>query len=237
MAEPLAAFVQDNLLTIIIVIGMAFVCLLLYRKLRRIPAQPDFLRIYQEQEIRNENLNKPDATYGLRYLYRGHQLLGIIQSLSHTWVNSERKPQTTSKFLRQDQKVYEGTKAKIKIGTVTFKRPVWKFKGLGKTDILRFTEEDDFTEEHSRKALVFPETTAFNCIGNTYCTVNSYPVLSRVLEDNFNKHLFNLNANFMASAMSQIQGIRPEWAFMLEQKRMEIQAAEKAKQMKISGIL
>jgi hypothetical protein len=139
--------------------------------------------------------------------------------------------------LRQDQKVYEGTKAKIKIGTVTFKRPVWKFKGLGKTDILRFTEEDDFTEEHSRKALVFPETTAFNCIGNTYCTVNSYPVLSRVLEDNFNKHLFNLNANFMASAMSQIQGIRPEWAFMLEQKRMEIQAAEKAKQMKISGIL
>jgi hypothetical protein len=81
MAEPLAAFVQDNLLTIIIVIGMAFVCLLLYRKLRRIPAQPDFLRIYQEQEIRNENLNKPDATYGLRYLYRGHQLLGIIHHI------------------------------------------------------------------------------------------------------------------------------------------------------------
>ena len=235
--EPIAAFINDNLLTIIVVIGMGFIILMLYRKIRRIRPQPDFLRIYAQEEIRNENLNRPDATYGLRYLFRGHQLLGVIKSLSVVLVNAEKKVQTVSKFLSRDAKIYEGQKAKIKVYTITFRRPMWKFKGLGKIDILRFTEEDDFIEEHSQKALVFPETTAFNCIGNTYCTINSYPVLSKVLEDNFNKHLFNLNANFMAAAMSQIQGIRPEWAFLLEQRRMEIQAAEKAKQMKISGII
>lgn len=239
--SEVADFTNENLGWIIIIIAMVFGMFILYRKVRKIPQNPDFIKIFHESMIGDESLNKRDKVFGLKWLYRGEQLIGRILTVSQ---NDFLVPKKSSipdigKSTR-DGRPYELKREDMKIATITFKRPllnlgITRFYRM-KKDILKFTNRDNFRVEEKGK-LVFPSDCSFTALGNVYATMNSYQQVSSVILDQYNKNLMVATNNLMAGEMQKVSSMKPEFAHALVMKDKEIQALREAKQAKMSGVI
>lgn len=219
---------------VLIAVGVAsfFGITYLYKMIRKIPKQVDYVKIFHENMIRDENLNKPDQKLGYKYLYRGEQLLGKILSFATGKFDLLKDPETV-KSMYWDKKKKE---AKV-IYTVTFRRPI-KFMRmnlfLGKREILKYTDIDTWTREGNK--LVFPEYVSFTSLGKVYMPINSYEDTSRIVQDDINRQLMNVHTNLYAGQMQSISAQTPEMAHELSLKRLEIEKIKAEKSMKQSFI-
>ena len=240
MADPslaLSAFIENNLIYIILIFGIGIGGVFLYKMIRGIPKQTDFIKVFQEKTISDEAMNKTDKKFGIKSLWRGHQYIGRILTYSDTFQKIQTKTEA-----KEDNRGWKDKKPpeKIIVHTITFKTPSFRilgFKFFGfKKEILKFTDKDRYKVEEKGK-LVFPSDVAFTALGYEYATVNSYPLLTRLIDDNWNKRLLEANVNLMASRMSQMSAESPEMAHELSLKRLEIERIKAEKQLKTGSII
>lgn len=226
MADVLSQIINDYGVYIVIVIVVGFVIFMVYKMTKKVPQQPDYVKVFTEKSVDEEQLNKT-GSYGLKYLYHGDVKLGKITSFSDVYYNVDKR----MKRFENEKNI---PKERLKIFTVTFKKPMIKFFYGFKKEILKFTERSDYKVE--QKKLVFPEYTTFTCVGNHFVTQDSLEPLSRVIEADFCKYLFSTNTNLMAAEMSKISAERPEMAHELALKRLEIEKVKAEKAAKLSSI-
>ena len=226
-AQFLNTFLDQHGLEIVIGGGALIGFLILWKKLRKVNTQPDFIKIFKEQNIRDESLNET-GRFDVKWLYRGEEKLGRILDLD------------TQKINYTPTKQEFDTKAGIQgwesdITTIVF-RPknavlnLW----LGEKRILRFKPDEARVE--GRK-LVFPSSMGFTALGGEYITKTSFKEISTVIESDWNKRLFEANVNVMASKMSHISAETPEMAHELSMKRLEIDKIRADKQAKVGGLI
>jgi len=228
----ISQFINEYAIFIIIIVATGLGILYAYKMLRGIPKQVDYVKVFHESMIRDENLNVPDKKLGYKFLYRGEQLLGKIMSFS-TGKFDLVKDRETVKSMNWDKKKKE---AKV-VYTVTFRRPinVMRIKMfLGKKEILKYTDQDTFSTEGNR--LVFPEYVSFTSLGKVYMPINSYEDTSRIIQDDINRQLNSVQTNLYAGQMQSISAQTPEMAHELSLKRLEIEKIKAEKQMKQSFI-
>lgn len=234
-ATAYANFIQENTIWIIIIFGIIIGIVYLWKLFRSIPKQPDFVRIFRDKMVEDEKYNKPDGRYGIRKIYRGEQLLGAVSTISENLFGVSKIMMTEKKM-----KWEKIPREQMKVYTVTFKRPLFKILGFQifgfAKEILKFTDKDRW-EIKDYGHLVFPSDVGFTALGNVYATQSSYRGLSRVIEDEFNKRLFEVNTQLFASRMSQISAETPEMAHELALKRLEIEKIKAEKQLKLGSIV
>lgn len=228
----ISTFINEYAIFVIIAIAAVLGISYLYKMMRNIPKQVDYVKVFHENMIRDENLNIPDKNLGMKYLYRGEQLLGKIISFS-TGKFDLIKDRETVKSMNWDKKKKE---AKV-IYTITFKRPkklLYFRTFLGRKEILKYTEQDTWSNEGDR--LVFPEYVSFTSLGKVYMPINSYEDTSRIVQDDINRQLNSVQTNLYAGQMQSISAQTPEMAHQLSLKRLEIEKIKAEKQMKQSFI-
>ncbi|MBU1613653.1 hypothetical protein KKC87_04500 [Patescibacteria group bacterium] len=234
-ATAYSQFIQENTIWIIIIVAVIIGLIYLYKLLRSVPKQPDYVRIFRDKMIQDEKYNKPDARYGIRRVYRGEQLIGSVASISEN-IFGVSKIMMTEKNFKWDKIPREN----VKVYTIAFKPPLFKILGFQlfsfKKEILKFTERDRWKIKE-RGHLVFPSDVGFTSLGHVYATQTSYRQLSRVIEDEFNKRLFEVNTQLFASRMTQISAETPEMSHELALKRLEIEKIKAEKQLKLGSIV
>ena len=216
-------------LEIVIGVGSLIGFMILYKKLRSIPKQPDHPRIMAEKMVEDESLNKLHKL-NAKWLYRGEEKIGRILTTD------------TKKYNYTPSKEELDTKAGMKgwemdITTIVFKPK--DFMGLylfsGKK-LVKFKEsEASISENH--KDLIFSSDMGFTALGNVYMTKTSYTEISNVVEAEWSKRLLESNVNIMASKMSHIAAETPEAALELSLKRLEIEKISAEKQAKVGGLI
>lgn len=234
-----AAFFNEYLGWIAVIAFFGFVALLVYRKTRGVPPNPDFIKVFKTMFIDDEKYNIPDKTYGVQYLYRGTELLGRIVSLSEnvyniavkTAVAKTDKNDFRDKTERAETRVVTVCFRPVWFRTPLFRRPVFKRS----KDIIKFTDEDTYSLEAGK--LIFPEFINFTSLGKVYSTQSSYAKLSRVIEDDFNKRLFETNTNLFAAKMTQISAQTPEMAHELHKAQLEIDKIKAEKSVKLGNVV
>lgn len=217
-------FMEENLVLLLFLFGLIIVFVIIFKKFRSIPPKPDFVRIFHDQSIKDESLNKPNK-YEPKYLFRGDILLGKIVSID----SQPYESQTTKEDLKFGLEAW-----KADLTTVVFK-PVWKWKlCLGKKKILRFKTNEAKIENHK---LVFPSSMGFTALGNEYISKPSFKEVSTLIEGFWSKRLFEANVNVMASKMSHISSETPEMAHELNLKRLEIERIRAEKERKLGQLI
>ncbi len=234
-ADALNVFLEENATLLAVVIGGPIAALYAYKYLRSVPKQMDYIQVFKDRTVTDEQFNKPDKKFGVKSVWRGSKMLGKVVSFSSTPYKSVKKTDTAKTAL-WDRKARE----KIMVHTVTFKPVMFQMLGIEfmkfKKEILKFTDLDSHEISEDGK-LTFPSDVAFNSLGNVYVTMNSYPQLSRIIEDDFNKRLFEVNTQLFASKMTQISAETPEMSHELTLKRLEIEKIKQEKQMKLGNII
>lgn len=229
--------IEENLVMIGLIVAVPILLLYAYKRIRAIPTQPDYIKIFHNQQIADERLNRTEKRYGWKFLYRGHSLLGKIITVSDTKYKTPKKGDYEGVGKREWQ---QQPKETVNIISITFRRLVFNL-GFYKIfhwhrDILKFTEKDHYAIEEGGK-LVFPSDVSFTALGECYATVNSYEKLSRVILDNFSTRLLMANTNLMAGEMAKISSISPQMAHELNIKRLEIDKIKAEKMMKMGNII
>ncbi|KKN60146.1 hypothetical protein LCGC14_0535240 [marine sediment metagenome] len=235
VADAFNVFLEENLTLLVFAIGTPIALLYLYKYLRSVPKQVDYISIFKDRTVTDEQFNKPDKRFGVKTIWRGNKILGKVLTFSSTPYKSVKKTDT-AKTASWDRKARE----KIMVHTVTFKPIMFQFLGIEfmkfKKEILKFTDLDSFVIDENNK-LIFPSNVSFNSLGSIYVTMNSYPQLSRIIEDDFNKRLFEVNTQLFASKMTQISAETPEMSHELALKRLEIEKIKQDKMMKLGNII
>ena len=234
------AFLEDNIIFILIAMAIPIGFLFLFRALRKVPGQPDYIRVFRDEMIIDESMNKPEKKYGVKSLWRGRQVLGKVVTISDKIVNVPKKSELV-KVGKMDSKgrPIDVHKEKMRMFTVVFKKPalnLFLFKIFMGKEIIHFSDRDEYTIEDKGR-LIFPSDTAFTAIGKVFSTTNSYQQLSVVVLDVWNKNLLQANTNLMSSEMAKISAQTPEMAHNLSLKRLEIDKIRAEKQMKIGQII
>lgn len=226
-ATTINTFLDAHGFEIVLVVGMAIGFLILYKKLQPNKAQVDFVRIMNERNVKDEDLNdigKLDP----KWIYRGEEKIGKV-------IKKDDKH-----FTYKPTKEEVDTKAGIygweaDITTIVFRPKSW-FLGLyiGEKKILRFKMGEAIIRD---RKLIFPSTVGFTALGNEYVTKNSFKELAQVIDAEYSKRLFEANVNVMASKMSHISAETPEMAHELSLKRLEIEKIRAEKQAKVGGLI
>src|SRR3990170_7720117 len=107
-------FVNDNLIYLIVIGATGVGIYYLYQILRKIPTQPDFIKIFKERDIDDEELNIPEQQFGVKNLFRGHAFLGRISSMSEVLYESIPKTEAEQDKWKRDKQ-----SEKIKVFTLT----------------------------------------------------------------------------------------------------------------------
>lgn len=227
MAEVLSNALIDEYLFEIIILGAVFIgIIILYKKLRIVPKTPDFVRVFRDQLIRDEVMNKP-SKYEPRWFYYGDKLIGRI--ISYDRQNVKYNPPKQEK----EAGMYEKWEKKIVTMTI-MKKTWWKICLSGK-EIIMFQESE--AEQQKGRKLVIPSDLGLTALGQVYSTKSSYHFTSRIIEGDWNKRLLEANANVMASRMSHIAQETPEMAHELSMKRLDIDRIRAEKESKVSGLI
>lgn len=224
--SAISTFIEQNIWTIIIGVGTLVGFILLYRYLRPVPRQVDYIKVFNEGTIRDEALNVPHA-YHPRWLYRGEGRLGKIVNIHSAIV--DYKP---TKEEREKGQIYDDWK-KTLVTIVFREKTFWKFY-LNEKKILRF-EEGEATYRDDK--LIFPSDCAFTAMGKEYMTIGSFQYTSPIVEGNWNKRMLEANVNIMASKMASIASETPEMAHELSLKRLDIERIRAEKETKMSGLI
>lgn len=225
-AGSINSFLDAHGFEVMIAGGALIGFLVLYKKMRATPSQPDFIRIFNERGIRDETLNVINE-YEPNFVYRGNQCLGRIVSYD------------TKKLKYNPTKQEIDTKAGIhgweaEIATVVFRpKTIWKIY-MGAKRILRFKVEEAKIKD---RKLIFPSTTGFTALGNEYVTKSSFKEASLLIDTEWSKRLFEANVNVFASKMSHISAETPEMSHELSLKRLEIEKIRAEKQAKVGGLI
>lgn len=217
-------FIEENMILIFILSGMFLGFFMLFKMIRKVPAQPDFIRIFKDQAIKDQQLNKPDE-YEPHWLYRGHKLLGKIVAYDEQPYNN----QTT-----KEEDKFGLSNWKANLTTVIFIKPLFMKFCIGSRQILRFKTEEANIENDR---LVFPSDAGFTALGGEFITKKSFPEASAVIEGVYSKRLLEANVNIMASKMSHISSESPEMAHELNLKRLEIERIRAEKEKKIGQLI
>ena len=222
--DALTMFIQDNMVLLLFAIGVVMVVVILFKKLRSVPPKPDFIKIFQEQSIRDESLNKPNK-YDPKFLYRGDTFLGKIVSID------DHKYRTA---ISKEEYKFKLADWEAQLTSVVF-IPKWKWRiCIGRKKILRFKTSEAKIEEDK---LVFPSSAGFTALGNEYITKSSFKEVSTLVEGFWSKRLFEANVNIMASRMSHIASETPEMAHELNLKRLEIERIRAEKERKLGQLI
>lgn len=228
MADPISTFnlfLEQNMFNLVIVGGIAIMILIIYKKWQPTPKQPDFITVFHDNTIEDERLNVPD-TYEPKWLYRGHQLIGLIVGYDQHNYDNKDIPREEDKFGLYK---WSGNITTVIFRTKTF----WKFF-LGKKQILKFKSEEANIEENK---LVFPSHSGFTALGQVYTTKSSYPEVSSIIEGVYSKRLFEANVNLFASKMSYVSQIDPIMSHELNLKKLEIEKIRAEKEKKIGSLI
>ena len=226
-AEFVNQFLDAHLLELVIMGGMIFGFVIIYKKFRPNQTQPDFLKVMSEKNVKDEDLNVIQSL-DAKWLYRGEQRLGrILRSDSKKYNYSPTKEEVA-------------TKAGIggwqsEISTIVFRQK--DFLGaylFGQKKVLRFKPSEAQVEGDR---LIFASDMGFTALGNEYITKTSFREISTVIESEWSKRLFEANVNVMASKMSHISAETPEMAHELSLKRLDIERIRAEKQQKVGGLI
>lgn len=232
-------FIEENLALIVLIVGIPVGLLYLYKIYRKVPAQPDYIRVFKESMLWEEKLNKPDKKYGLKYIYRGKKKIGKILSMADGLYNVPRKSELhkVGRATDKGQPIDVG-KERLRIFTVTFRPIHYTFLGIdvswGK-EILKYSEKDEFVVEDQK--IIFGSDVSFTSLGQVYATLNSYQQISTTILDIWNKNLLQSNTNLYSSEMVKISAQTPQMAHELALKRLEIEKIKADKMAKLSNII
>lgn len=236
-ADQLTAFINDNAILIIVVVAALVILFLVLKHTggKKTPRK-DFMKIYKEEQIKGESLNKPDKLFGLKTLWRGHELLGRIVTFSEMIYSVPKKPSDT-KF---ESRFKDVPRKEIPVMTITFRKTWFKILNAQvyrrESDILRFTHEDEWHVQKNGR-LVFPSHTPFHSLGEQYLTLNSYEWTSGVVQDQINKSLFATTNNAYAAQMERISLFEPQANLQLQIEREKIKQIEASKKLQMSNVI
>ncbi len=88
-----------------------------------------------------------------------------------------------------------------------------------------------------RLRLIFPSSTSFTSLGDEYVTVGSYPVTSRIIEDNWNKRMHEAGTNAYANQMLKVSGLMVDYAQERKLRQLEIEKEKEMKKLKMGNII
>ena len=231
-------FIEDNLLFLIMAFGILIGFIILWKKMRKVPANPDYLKIFKEKNIHDEMLNKRNK-HDPVWLMKGEEVIGRIVA----WDSQNYKYVPTK--LEKDAGMWDNWEKNIT--TVVFKEGSrWKWF-LGQKRILRFSAEDEGKFEdgklvkhgviRQKNKLVIPSDIGLTALGDEYITKDSYQHISRIVLGEYDKRLMEANVNLMAGHMSKISAETPEMAHELALKRLDIERIRAEKETKVSGLI
>lgn len=229
MAESILAgtFIEQNFIYIIIIMGVIFGAVFLYKKFQPMPREPDYTKIIHGKMVRDQYLNVPSEHYPF-YLVRGKKVLGKIIKQSQEVI---KYTPTTEEFKAGRGHKFPDTI----IETVVFLPK--KFLGrfwYGEEQILKFTKGDG---EVVGENLVFPSNMVFNSLGDVYFTNTIQKEATSIIEADWSKRLLESNVSVMASKMSHISAETPEMAHDLALKRLDIERIKAEKSAKLGNMI
>jgi len=226
---------------IVLIGGMLFGMIFMYKKIRKVPINPDYIKVFHEGMIGDEKLNHRERRFGVKLLYRGHELIGKV--LTHSLVDYKVPKKSSLRNIGKTN--YKGEpwkldEEKMSIHTVTFKKPLFNFIFFRifspKKEILKFSDNDNFKIEEKGK-LVFSSDTAFNALGNVFATVTSYEQIASTILDHYHKNMLLASNNMYAAEASKIGSIPVQYAHELSLKRLEIEKIRAEKAAKLGQIV
>lgn len=242
LTADISMFFQQNIMWIALAGGIIFGFIILFKKVRSIPAKPDYIRIFQDRSIRDEALNKPNR-YDPKWLYRGDKKLGRIVTIdTKIWKSEKTKEESriygySKKKKEIEEPEHEFTSPidyEVMITTIVFRMDCFlKFLWYNKR-ILRFRTEEATVKDDK---IIFDSNVGFTALGNEYTTRTSYPETSAIIEGHYSKRLFEANVNVMAGRMEKISAETPEMAHELNLKRLEIEKIRAEKEKKLGSLV
>lgn len=221
------AFLNEYGIWLIIIGGMAFGIVFLISKFKGVKKIPDYVKIFNEQSIKDESLNKRNKL-DPKWIVYGDEKIGKIMTID------------TNRYSYTPTKEEFATKAGISqwednITTVTFRdRNAIINLWLGEKKIMRFKDTEG---KRWGDKLIFSSDLGFTALGNQYTTKTGFKETSGVIEADYSKRLFEGNVTIMASKMAGISGETPEFAQERELRRLEIEKIRMEKQSKIGGLV
>lgn len=221
----LSIFLDENIFSIMIVGGVVVGFVFLYRMLRKVPTQPDYVGVFHDLNIRDEQMNKP-TKIDPKMLWRGTEPLGKIisydtQTYNYNPTKEEKEKGMYDKFLKE-------------ITTIVYRpKTFWKFY-FGEKRIVLLEKGEGVIQEHR---FVIPSSVGLTAIGKTYVTKGSFTETARIVDGTFSKRLYESNVNVMASRMSHIAQETPEMAHELNLARLKIEQIRAEKETKMGGLI
>ncbi len=214
-------FVIGHIVEFAIIGAIFFGVYYISRIIKKVPQNPDYIKIFEKKSIVDESMNKPDRLLGLKYLYRGNEYLGRIVTFG--------KQEHQIKFRKERSK--EVNEEQKQVYTLTWKPKVFlKVIHSFTKHILKFTEDDNFRQEGNK--LVFAESVNFTSLGNEFITSNTSQFTSKIIEDTWNKRLFEGSANAFANQMLKVSGYTVDYAQQRKMEELEIEKLKEQKKMK-----
>ncbi len=222
--EPFVNWMLENILFFLLLGGFFLGFAWISRQMKKIPRMEDYTKVFKDQDIVDQQLNKPDK-YEPKWLYRGHELLGKI-------IAYDEQPHEDIVSKEQEKFMIEGFRETMTV--LTFVPKLYGKICIGKGQILRFKSKEAKVEEDK---LVFPSTTGFTALGHEYVTKASFKESASIIEGTYAKRLFEANVNLFASRMAHISAETPEMAHELALRRLDIDRIKAEKQMKMGQLI
>ena len=222
-------FLLDNILYFVIVAAAAFGIFFAYRFLKKIPKNPDYVRIWNEQNIEDEKFNKTDTMFGYKFLFRGERLLGKILTFSNVKMSINPTPEDPTKYK-------EGKAEEIEedICTVVFKPHTTGKLYLGKKTMIKFLKDD---VRYEGKRIAIPENYAITALGNCYFVHQSLPAITKSIEANWSRRFAEAQANAYGQQMLKVSGFITEYAQERRLRELEIDKLKAEKQLKMGTVI
>jgi len=220
-------FLTDNLAVFIVGIVIIIAILIVYKKLKGIPLIPDYVRLFNEANIKDEQLNKP-TKFSPKWVYRGDNKIGKINTLDTKTVESNPKDIPT--FQKEDNRI----EFVEKVTTLTVKINHFWFIWYGKPILLKYKEGE---AEIKGDKIIFSSDTGFTSIGYEYMTKTMFKEGISILDGHYAKRLFETNVNLFASRMAKISAETPEMAHEINLRKLEIDKIKAEKERKMGSMM
>jgi hypothetical protein len=219
-------WLTDNIVVIGIFVAVIYFGYMIYRQTKKVPPVPDFIKVWKDRAVDEEKLNKVEKKFGAKWLYRGEEYLGQIKTFGKQKYKVNMHP--------EKDKPQPDDFAEKEVVTITFSPQVFGRIHSGKRHILRFIDGEARMENGK---LVFPSYFTFTSFGNEFISLAMIQPTTKVIEDNWNKRLYEASANAFANQMLKISGYLTEFAQQRKVQELEIEKMKAERQMKMGSII